>query len=199
MALLSDAIARGTIGARPAAGSPGRLYFSTEPASYRDNGSSWDDISDPGGGSPGGADFKYLTRVGNGNYTTTSATMVAIDATNLGYLTFVLDVGDVVRCTLGAILSGNAQMGVDFEVDQPTSANVFVSGGRTYGVVGPRSPDRENTTAVGMFVATEAGTHGFRPVWRVESGFTATMHNATSGTSDSMITFVVEKLGPVAA
>lgn len=51
MALLSDAIARGTIGSRPAAGSPGRVYFSTEPASYRDNGSSWDDVSDPGTGS----------------------------------------------------------------------------------------------------------------------------------------------------
>lgn len=50
MALLSDAIARGTIGSRPAAGSPGRVYFSTEPASYRDNGSSWDDVSDPGTG-----------------------------------------------------------------------------------------------------------------------------------------------------
>jgi len=48
MALLSDAIGRGAIGSRPAAGSPGRLYFSTEPFSYRDNGSSWDDVSDPG-------------------------------------------------------------------------------------------------------------------------------------------------------
>jgi hypothetical protein len=48
---LSTVIARGTIGSRPAAGNAGRLYFSTEPKTYRDNGSSWDDVSDTASGS----------------------------------------------------------------------------------------------------------------------------------------------------
>lgn len=49
MSALSTVLARGTIGSRPAAGNPGRIYFSTEPKTYRDNGSSWDDVSDTTG------------------------------------------------------------------------------------------------------------------------------------------------------
>jgi hypothetical protein len=45
MAVLTDAILRGEIGDRPAAGSAGRLYISTdENKLYRDNGVSWDEI-----------------------------------------------------------------------------------------------------------------------------------------------------------
>ena len=43
MALLSTIIARGTYASRPAAGTPGALYYATDYGIlYRDNGSSWD-------------------------------------------------------------------------------------------------------------------------------------------------------------
>lgn len=43
---LSDAVGRGTLASRPAAGIAGRLYISTDNATiYRDNGSSWDAVS----------------------------------------------------------------------------------------------------------------------------------------------------------
>lgn len=42
--------ARGTLAARPAAGSPGHLYFVTDTSTmYRDNGSSWDSVEGAGG------------------------------------------------------------------------------------------------------------------------------------------------------
>lgn len=50
MSSTATILARGAIGSRPAAGSPGHIYFSTEPKTYRDNGSSWDDVSDSGTG-----------------------------------------------------------------------------------------------------------------------------------------------------
>ena len=50
MTTLATVIGKGAIGSRPAAASAGRLYFSTEPKTYRDNGSSWDDVSDSGSG-----------------------------------------------------------------------------------------------------------------------------------------------------
>lgn len=55
MTALATAIGRGTLAARPAAGSPGRVYFVTDGTAtlYRDNGSSWDSIEGAGGG--GGA------------------------------------------------------------------------------------------------------------------------------------------------
>lgn len=44
--VLSQIIMRGTIAERPAADTPGRLYFSTdESRMYRDNGTTWDEVS----------------------------------------------------------------------------------------------------------------------------------------------------------
>jgi len=44
-------VLRGLIAARPAAGSEGRLYFASDTQqTFRDNGSSWDDVSDTAGG-----------------------------------------------------------------------------------------------------------------------------------------------------
>lgn len=50
MTALATAIGRGTLAARPAAGSPGRVYYVTDgtPTLYRDNGSSWDSIGETG-------------------------------------------------------------------------------------------------------------------------------------------------------
>lgn len=50
MAKLSDVILRGTLAARPAAGTAGRLYFdTTNSILYRDNGSSWDSVEGASG------------------------------------------------------------------------------------------------------------------------------------------------------
>lgn len=47
MATLGNTIARGVFASRPAASEPGRIYFSSDTGkTYRDNGSSWDDVSD---------------------------------------------------------------------------------------------------------------------------------------------------------
>ncbi len=153
-------------------------------------------VTIPGGGSV----FKYTVRNSAGNLTTTSTSKVAMDATNLAFLTFTLAVGDVVRCKLVGMAfnaTGSARTGFDFEVDQPTSANVFIAAGADYGVQaieGAGTP--YPVSAEGMFVATEAGSHGFRPAWVVSAG-TGTMMNAASGTSDITILFSAEKLGPV--
>lgn len=46
MALLSNIIGRGTLAARPAAGTAGSLYYATDgPALYRDNGTTWDALT----------------------------------------------------------------------------------------------------------------------------------------------------------
>lgn len=147
----------------------------------------------PGAGS-GGASFKMLTRSDAGNYTTTSTTKVAVDATNLGFLTFDLTVGDVVRCTLtGEAYTSSGAVALDFEVDRPTSANVFIGATNDNGVwLG--STTRTTANATGLFEATETGTHGFRPAWRVSAG-TGVLANAATGLDDVRIQFIVEKLG----
>jgi len=52
MATLGSVIGRGTLAARPAAASAGRLYFATDGSGtlYRDNGSSWDSVEGSGSG-----------------------------------------------------------------------------------------------------------------------------------------------------
>ncbi len=48
MITLPNVIMRGTLGARPAAGSAGNLYFASDTGKmYRDNGATWDDITPP--------------------------------------------------------------------------------------------------------------------------------------------------------
>lgn len=145
-----------------------------------------------------GAVFKSTTRVNNGNYTTTSTTRTAIDGTNLTYLTHSLAIGDVVRCTLHGLAKSSADgfpAYFDFEVDQPTSANVFIGAGHDSGVASVWTATRQEIHVLGIFTATEAGTHGFRPVWYAEATATATLSNASSGGDDVPIYFVVEKLG----
>ena len=56
-------IGKGVIASRPAFGNTGALYVSTDetgsPLWYRDNGSSWDNVTPPGGS--GGGALSYLT------------------------------------------------------------------------------------------------------------------------------------------
>lgn len=78
---------------------------------------------------------------------------------------------------------------------QPTSANTRVGAGADYGVQKrPPSIERVPMSVMGLFVATEAGSHGFRPVYFTNSG-TLTICNASSSDDDVTLQFIVEKLG----
>lgn len=141
--------------------------------------------------------IKRAVLSGGGNLTTTSTTRTPIDATNLPYKTFTLAVGDLVKLSFFGKASnnvGNYGIVFDFEVDQPTSANVYVAAAQDYGVLFLYHPSANVAFGVAVtatFIATEAGVHGFRPVWAAE-GNTATLHNASSGGSDNLLTFLAE-------
>jgi len=134
-----------------------------------------------------------VTLSGTTTKSTNSTSKTPIDSTNLGYQTVDLAVGDRVRCTLAgsAAMAANGQnVHFDYEVDQPTSANVYIAGSRS-GVVHASTTARQTVCCVAEFVATEAGTHGFRPVWKVTSS-TAYLYNDTSANDDVLILFEVD-------
>lgn len=152
-------------------------------------------------GGAGTASFKRTVLNGGGNKTTTSTSLVAIDTTNLGYLTFDLEVGDVVRCALqGQIThSGAVAVSWDFEVDQPTSGDTRIGSGADYGCMKMTvDTNRHLLNVFGLFTATEAGVHGFRPMWSTDSG-TLTLYNAASADGDTLVQFIAEHLGAPAA
>src|SRR5688500_18371715 len=128
--------------------------------------------------------FKRTVAIGTGNMTTTSTSKVAIDTTDLAYLTLDLAIGDVVRCTLAGqafMLDATNAVGFDFEVDRPTSADTFIGSAAEFGLTEfGGNDDRQVVFVEGLFTATEAGVHGFRPAWLVTGG-TATLSNASSG------------------
>ena len=126
-----------------------------------------------------------------GTLTETSTSWTPIDATNLAYVTVTLAVGEIARCVLIGSIQASGTGGLNFEVDQPTSGNVYVF--TSDNGIATRSPDIEAKTITGLFTATEAGVHGFRPVWKAESGFNISIKNAASGLQDSVILFYVEK------
>lgn len=67
MTKLSDIILRDTRANQPAAGTAGRIYYVTdENVTERDNGSTWQDISDAGGGSGAPTTAKYITTASDG-------------------------------------------------------------------------------------------------------------------------------------
>lgn len=145
--------------------------------------------------------IRRTVRDGGGHITTTSSTRTPIHSTDLAYLTVVCEVGDLVRCQFAAGWYNNANNYTcfDFEVDQPTSANVYVGANNDRGVQArwaSGGPYGEIITAI--FTVTERGVHGFRPVWFVMGG-TSTVLNGSSGDGDTLVTFTVENLGPLAA
>lgn len=154
---------------------------------------------------PDGTRLGVWTRVGStkrngtGNFTTSSSSFTPIthaaNADLIDFMTVTLAVGDVVRCMLqGQALDGLGNgFAVDFEVDRPSSANVNIAAGADSGVTAlSDNAARTPLMAIGEFTATEAGVHGFRPVWRSVAGTALTLFNASSGLSDSEILFVVD-------
>jgi hypothetical protein len=137
-------------------------------------------------------------RRGGGDITgLTATTMTAIHSTDLGYQNLTLAVGDVVRLEFlaeGFIAASTAVLGIDFEVDQPTSANVFASGGGDYGVSNLLVDT--NRRVIPAWTYFEAGGHGFRPTYRLSSATNAlTIANATSGTGEVDISFSGQNWG----
>jgi len=142
--------------------------------------------------------LKRLVRDGGGDITTTSTTRTPVDSTNLGFVTFTMAVGDLVKLTFAcSAFNGTSAflMAFDFEVDRPTSANIYVANNQDQGVTGIHTITGGRAvpvTATAVFVATEAGSHGFRPVWFVESTSTGTVCNSASGSDDRLVTFLAE-------
>lgn len=63
-----DLILRDTRANQPAAGKPGRLYYVTdEEVTERDNGSTWEDVSDAGGGGGAPTTSKYVVTEADGS------------------------------------------------------------------------------------------------------------------------------------
>ena len=130
---------------------------------------------------------------------TTSTSYVAIDAVNLPALGLSLQVGDEVElrlvATWGASASGMV-IGVDWLVDQPTSADTNTRGTR-YGAaaieLGQNATDGNTIPVISTFIATEAGLHTFLPQWRVSSG---TGYLRGAGTYHSPVRHRVRNIGP---
>ena len=110
--------------------------------------------------------------------------------------------GDVVRCTLvGQVtLSSAASVaaGFDFEVDRPVSADTRCNPNNDFGAMEfGNVTNRTMLNVVTIFTSTEAGVHGFRPMWTVQGAVTLTLYNGASSNVDTAILFLVENLGPV--
>lgn len=114
--------------------------------------------------------------VGTTGITTTSTSRTPVDSSGMGFTQhggYNLRVGDVVECVLhGQIFTNGVDTYtyLDVEVDQPTSGNVYV--GNTDGsyinwLAGGR---RQSLNMNVTFIATEAGIHAFRPVWKSPLG-----------------------------
>lgn len=136
-----------------------------------------------------------------GNLTSTSITFVAIDATKLPWSAAVaLIVGEKVRCFIqGQCYDNVGQPYIDFAVDQPTSADTRIGGAAQRGLNwATNSGSRTTGSWTGIFTATEAGNHSFRPVWRGGGG-TASLVFSNSATADAAdntgIAYTVERLG----
>lgn len=133
-------------------------------------------------------------------YSVTVTSKTAIDASNLPFLTLDCEVGDVIELTLMVQVntSGGGSGFLDFEIDQPTSANTWACPNNDGGCASWTNQSGP-VTAYAVFVVTERGNHGFRPAcWR-SGGTSVQLENAVSGATDKPITFTVRNLGPEAA
>lgn len=142
--------------------------------------------------------IKTVTRQALANIDTTSTTRTPVDSTNFAYQTFNLAVGDLVKCSFVACVSNSTSgWGVmfDFEVDQPTSANTYVAVNNDWGVSAQQlsgADFRAISHVSAEFVATEAGSHGFRPVWFVEGNRGRIWLDGTGSNGFCLATFEVQ-------
>lgn len=123
-----------------------------------------------------GGSFQPQRSSSASDLSTTSTSLTAIDSSNMGFTQhggYNLAVGEMVECILtGQVYtnSGSPYLSIDIEVDQPVSGNVYVGGGAGGAAwIDRLNTDRHERTIVITFVATEAGVHAFRPVWKVST------------------------------
>ena len=143
--------------------------------------------------------FKYHVADGTGNKSTTSATLAAVDAVNLPFKYVYAGVGDVIKFTMnGACASTATYLVFDVEVDRHASANTYIAASNDWGLTAVQGSGAVFPLLVfGVFVATEAGEHGFRPAWRLHTASgTGFLYNGASGGDDVRINFTVENVGP---
>ena len=147
-------------------------------------------------------DIKITKYTPPSDITSTSTTMVDIDATNLPALSSDLAVGDIVELTLSAPWSHSASgtiIGVDWLIDQPTSADTNIRGS-SYAAwtieLGTNAFDINSLTAYATFTATEAGVHTFKPQWRTSTG---TARIEGGGTYTTPVFHILKNLGKVGA
>lgn len=129
-------------------------------------------------GSSGGLDIVTIQRYQSPRYSTTSATLTAIDDTNLP-ITVTLAAGDEVHLAFSApfgISSAGNVIGFDWLVDAPNADTVI---GQSLGAwalanfeFGTNGTDSQQNNAMGLWTAAEPGVHIFKPRWRVAGGTT---------------------------
>jgi hypothetical protein len=123
--------------------------------------------------------------------TTASTSFAAIDSVNIGFTQHQhsLEVGDIVECVLEGQFYNNGAttyMSLDLEIDQPTSSNIFLSNLTGTPVTNGHyiqylDGNRRDSAFVFTFIATEAGLHQFRPVWRTHGGTAEWGNDNTTG------------------
>jgi hypothetical protein len=134
---------------------------------------------------------------GTGNKTTTSTSFVVIDNTNLPALSVVMNVGDSADLTLAGqtYQSSSNLVCFDWQVVQPTLGTTRVNSTTDNGATVMQGTTRVPLSVRSTFVAAEAGTHTFQPVWKITSSGTATLSNATTGNDDTSILHKVQVVG----
>lgn len=106
---LPTVVGRGTLAARPAAGTAGRLYYVTDDSTlYRDNGSAWESVGEAAGGGGGSITVKRVRKT-SANYSLTSTTWAAMDATT--DVTIAAAVGDLIAYSLTGKWNNDAGQG----------------------------------------------------------------------------------------
>lgn len=180
MAVLADFILKvANVAALPsdnAAGTEGRIAFATtEEELYRDNGTTWDQIADIGGGSSVPTLVSDKKSVTSGNKTVTSTSFAVID-TNLDITLTTGARRCLVTWTLaGGHTSATGNNAVDVEID---GSRV----GQTFGLITVYPPAANgNFNLSGSFVTDtlSAASHTFKLMFRVDGG-TATLFASTS-------------------
>lgn len=159
--------------------------------------------SSGGGGS--GLTFKKTLHRGGSDLAYAGTSYADIDA-GFPALSLTLAVGDVVEmefsATFGNTATGNI-IHIDWLIDQPTSGDTAirtVNGGAAAGVIelGTNATDANFKTVKGVFTATEAGVHTFKPQWKSNSG-SASCKVIFVGTYGCVGTHLVKNIGQAAA
>jgi len=166
-----------SLATRPAFGFPGRIFIDTDTPSsgiYRDTGSAWVQVADPGAGTTG--TLQQVTT--NGNTTTNSIQVQGIDFSDgAGTGLYNIAIGNQ---TMGANTTGNNNIGIGYQTFKfNTTGNLNVAVGNTALV---NNTTGAQNTAIGQ-LALNVNTTGSQ---NTALG-NATLQNNTTGTGNTAI------------